>query len=424
MDEQLHQFARWGNVKKVKQLIDQGHFDVDHRGYFGQTALHEAAAGGHTALVKLLIEEYSANTQATNDRHKTPLLLAAEAGHFDVLCYLIENHNHHANADMHSTNTTLLFKKTPLHIASAKGHYSIALYLLERDPTCVHAVDFMGRTSLHTACSSGHVDIVELLLNHGANVNATTRHGSCTPLHVVAALSLSSSSDHPTTAAAAAVAVIHILLSHKSGGANPCCINHTGDTPLHLATSKAIATALLEYEYNNNNNNKYYSITTNQNGGSIECPAQKNVAFRMLVTLNHKHETPVQAILQRSRSSLDLKLYMDSFVSSRLLSCDSSAPLPPQRSKCNPNSNNKVGVMMNHSLNPFQLFLVTTLYTILDQSLIHEASTVVLGFLSPFDVMNQPTDQWRATRVVTINTVTTSCYFDGGVSNDNRGHSC
>jgi ankyrin repeat protein len=381
MDEELHQFARWGNrhcyINKVKELIDQGVVDVDHRGYFGQTALHEAAAGGHIALVKVLTEEYFANVDATNDRSETPLWLAAERGHLGILSYLIEKHN--AN-----TNATDTFKRTPLHIASVQGQYEIALYLLETHYHLDTAVDFMGRTPLHLACSAGNADIVKLLLHHGSNVNATTHdtHGSCTPLHVAAAAtSIPKCDNHDNKI----VAVIHVLLSHDNGS-HPLCVSNSGDTPLHLASSKAIAKALLEHD-----------CSTKR----VDC--QVSVSFMLLSALNRKNETPVQAINNRSRSSPELKLYLDSFVSSTLTVSTPLSSSSPSPSNDISNCTKEAGVVLNPSLDPFQMSLAWTLCDLLHETLIHPVATVVLGYLTPMDVTNQPTTYaWHRIRAATI----------------------
>lgn len=47
----------------------------------------------------------------------------------------------------------------------------------------VDAEDSSGYTALHYAARAGHFDICRMLLNAGANVNATTRAGQATPLH-------------------------------------------------------------------------------------------------------------------------------------------------------------------------------------------------------------------------------------------------
>ena len=54
---------------------------------------------------------------------------------------------------------------------------------LEIDPALVHSRDLTRRTALHVAASHGHVETVELLLAHGADVNAQWVPG-WTPMHM------------------------------------------------------------------------------------------------------------------------------------------------------------------------------------------------------------------------------------------------
>ena len=70
------------------------------------------------------------------------------------------------------------------HWAARKGHVDI-LQLLLNHGASVNAVDSFGYTPLHAAARQGHVDILQLLLNHGASVNAVDNFGG-TPLHYAA----------------------------------------------------------------------------------------------------------------------------------------------------------------------------------------------------------------------------------------------
>jgi ankyrin repeat protein len=76
--------------------------------------------------------------------------------------------------------------ETPLHKAACWGHDAI-LQLLLNHGASVNAVNKEGDTPLHDAAREGHVDILQLLLNHGASVNAVNNHGD-TPLHHAASL--------------------------------------------------------------------------------------------------------------------------------------------------------------------------------------------------------------------------------------------
>jgi ankyrin repeat protein len=79
---------------------------------------------------------------------------------------------------------------TLLHIAAYKGYKEIVATLLDyaRSYRLIwvnEEEDVFNDTPLHKASISGHADVVELLLKHGAYVNATSSNGS-TPLHYAA----------------------------------------------------------------------------------------------------------------------------------------------------------------------------------------------------------------------------------------------
>ena len=73
-----------------------------------------------------------------------------------------------------------------LHDACAKGQLHIVREILQKDSDIANRLNkrigFFRDTPLHTAARGGHVDILQLLLNHGASVNAVDIVGD-TPLH-------------------------------------------------------------------------------------------------------------------------------------------------------------------------------------------------------------------------------------------------
>lgn len=62
---------------------------------------------------------------------------------------------------------------TALHVAAHCGHVRVAKLLLDRkaDP---NARALNGFTPLHIACKKNRIKVVELLLKHGASIEATT----------------------------------------------------------------------------------------------------------------------------------------------------------------------------------------------------------------------------------------------------------
>lgn len=97
---------------------------------------------------------------------------------------------------------------------------------LEFNPACVNLIDSATRASpLHLASSIGSLDNLQLLLRHGAKIEAVDRLGS-TPLH-----------------AAHDAATVNTLLQ---AGANPRASNQHGRTPLFTCYDESAASALIK----------------------------------------------------------------------------------------------------------------------------------------------------------------------------------
>lgn len=65
----------------------------------------------------------------------------------------------------------------PLHSACSVGHTQVVDSLLQAG-AAVTARNALGATPLHYAASKGHADIVRLLLKHGADATAKDHAGS------------------------------------------------------------------------------------------------------------------------------------------------------------------------------------------------------------------------------------------------------
>lgn len=81
-------------------------------------------------------------------------------------------------------NTRDSLERTPLHWAAKNGYVELARYLLAgefRRRTDIEAYQHKGKTALHSASESNRVEIVDLLLSHGALVDPRS-DGGWTPL--------------------------------------------------------------------------------------------------------------------------------------------------------------------------------------------------------------------------------------------------
>ncbi|XP_077206427.1 poly [ADP-ribose] polymerase tankyrase-2 isoform X2 [Paroedura picta] len=120
-------------------------------------------------------------------------------------------------------------KSTPLHFAAGFGRRDVVEYLLQSGAN-VHARDDGGLIPLHNACSFGHAEVVNLLLRHGADPNARD-NWNYTPLH--------------EAAIKGKIDVCIVLLQH---GADPVIRNTDGRTALDLADPSAKAVLTGEYK--------------------------------------------------------------------------------------------------------------------------------------------------------------------------------
>ncbi|XP_004911091.1 poly [ADP-ribose] polymerase tankyrase-1 isoform X3 [Xenopus tropicalis] len=120
-------------------------------------------------------------------------------------------------------------KSTPLHFAAGFGRKDVVEHLLQTGAN-VHARDDGGLIPLHNACSFGHAEVVTLLLCQGADPNARD-NWNYTPLHEA---SIKGKID-----------VCIVLLQH---GADPSIRNTDGKSALDLADPSAKAVLTGEYK--------------------------------------------------------------------------------------------------------------------------------------------------------------------------------
>jgi len=191
--------AHTGNVEAAKVLLAHG-AKVDAReSWRGQTALMWAAGQSHPAMVRELLahgadvnarsaQQEWARQVTSEPREKwmpqgalTPLLFAARQGCVECAQILVEK-----GADLNAAD---LEGVSPLLLALINGHYDVAGFLIGKGAN-VNAADKTGRTALyaavdfHTMPASNRpapkeidnalssMDIVKMLIEHGANVNA------------------------------------------------------------------------------------------------------------------------------------------------------------------------------------------------------------------------------------------------------------
>ncbi|CAF1618696.1 unnamed protein product, partial [Adineta ricciae] len=99
------------------------------------------------------------------------LIVAAESGSFDILRLLVEA-GLDVNYKIEGKGETA--GRTPLFCACAKGFQDIVEYLIDRGAD-VNGTEKSGLSCLHIAAAMGHADTVRILCERGANVDQQFR---------------------------------------------------------------------------------------------------------------------------------------------------------------------------------------------------------------------------------------------------------
>ncbi|XP_028923220.1 BCL-6 corepressor-like protein 1 isoform X2 [Ornithorhynchus anatinus] len=119
--------------------------------------------------------------------------------------------------------------ETLLQRAARLGYKDVVLYCLQKESRDVNHRDNAGYTALHEACARGWTDILNILLEHGANVNCSAQDGT-RPVHDAVV------NDNLET--------IWLLLSY---GADPTLATYSGQTAMKLASSEVMKRFLSDH---------------------------------------------------------------------------------------------------------------------------------------------------------------------------------
>ncbi len=183
-------------------------------------ALRWAAVGGHANVVMLLLEN-GAPMDAPDAHGKTALMQAALYGRIAVMRLLLE-HGAAPNAAGHNGATALI---ASLHSSTRRNREAVELLLAYGAQANVRSRS--GWTPLMLTCLWGEAEVVDLLLQHGADPNAFTdaeimaREEGCSATN---ALMLAVGNGH--------VEAVKLLLQY---GSDPLATNNADQNALDVA---------------------------------------------------------------------------------------------------------------------------------------------------------------------------------------------
>ena len=235
----LVEAARSRDLQKVRALLKE-HADVNARAGDGATALLWAAHWDDLQTADLLIRA-GADVNAANEYRLTPLSVACANGNSALAQKLLE-----AGAHPNIINAA---GETPAMTCARTGSAEAIKALLARGAD-VNAVEpNLNQSALMWATAEGHLDVVRLLIGHGADVRAATRHGF-TALHFAAREGNIEIAQELVAAGVDVNTVSKADPSLKGRGPAYDAMRSAGSTPLLVATVRGqvpVARFLLEH---------------------------------------------------------------------------------------------------------------------------------------------------------------------------------
>lgn len=269
----LHIAASTGNVKKLKELLDQG-VDPQVRDINGNTFFHLAAKENKTEVLEEFISTFSISELNNND--DTALHVAAKNGNLEATIILMRKFKLDAKNKQ---------GMTPLHVTviSDRANHKLVRKLVEHivktsSWSLVDAVDKYGNTPLHLACKKSYPEIIPELTS--LNPKIKNRDGD-NPFHIAAV--------NPNTA------IFEAMMDTFNKPENGVDFNETnefGEGCLHICARKSDSISL---------------ITLVSNGADLTLRNSKgNTVIHVLIeeSVEEKHKT--QAMIEEYRNIRNL----------------------------------------------------------------------------------------------------------------------
>ena len=253
-DTPLLRAARCGKKDAVLAFLELGS-DINAHNKVGNNALHLAAGYGHLAVMKLLVDMAGMDIEGKGQWNRTALHHAASENYPIIVKYLLSK-----KADLEAKGGH--FERTPLGMAAHFGRTEIVNILCEAGAR-INAPDADGETPLHLAATTGKTETGrELIDKWHANIDAVDNE-NWSPLMTAAA------ENHPS--------FIQMLL--ECGARINIVTSSEGHSALHIAA-----------EFNRRNViETILNFVRDRDTGMGEVKAEE----RLMNMVNKRDETPL-----------------------------------------------------------------------------------------------------------------------------------
>ncbi|XP_008937767.1 PREDICTED: ankyrin repeat and SOCS box protein 5-like [Merops nubicus] len=252
----LHEAASQGRLLSLKTLLSQG-YNVDTLTIDQVTPLHEACLGDHVGCARILLEA-GANVNATTIDGVTPLFNACSRGSAACAELLLE---YGAKAQWESC------LPSPTHEAASRGHSECLEVLISWGVDVDQDLPHLG-TPLYVACVSQQIHCIRKLLYAGANVqkgkhletplHAAAQHSSTEIVNLLLEFGADINAknidfERPVDLAAPSSLVERLLLLHEATPSSLCQLcrlrirNYIGRARLHLVPQLQLPTILKNF---------------------------------------------------------------------------------------------------------------------------------------------------------------------------------
>uniref|UniRef100_A0A1X7U5Z6 Uncharacterized protein n=1 Tax=Amphimedon queenslandica TaxID=400682 RepID=A0A1X7U5Z6_AMPQE len=148
--------AMSGNMKLVRYLINI------HQLPLTSVVLLQAVCSTKVSLIKLLVNEYKLNPQTKAGDGMQAVHIAAEVGAIDVLEYLVKDCGCDLDRVGDADNTNVF------HYSSVNGHFLFIKYIINNYPqftSLLHSTGDNVSLPIHYACASGVIQLVTFLID-------------------------------------------------------------------------------------------------------------------------------------------------------------------------------------------------------------------------------------------------------------------